>query len=270
MQARKRTIWTKEAWLWLLAMSAVVVTSFATFYFGFLAAFFGPFPKDLAQSAAGFLMGLVTVLGGSFLAPRNRLVVAIVLFMLATLLGALLPSFNFVGATAGGLIALGSVGWRLHPRRTRRSTFWVGIASCAVFILFLVVVYARHLDWPARPEQLPYTLANSLGAHASGVESFHRYDLGGFLDHQWLWRIDAKPNVIALVVGDLGLHRTNAVPQQFWRMPPHYWPRSLPPGAEVFQSLTFSTDSRGSDGKHYFMVHDRTQERAFVWFKDNF
>jgi len=75
---------------------------------------------------------------------------------------------------------------------------------------------------------------------------------------------------MALVVSGLGLRSINAVPRGFWRMPPHYWPRSMPTGGEAFQSPMFSGDTRGPDGSHYFLVHDKTQSRAFVWVKDNF
>ena len=117
---------------------------------------------------------------------------------------------------------------------------------------------------------MPLELIDTLGAKASGVAAFYRYDLGGFIDHAWLWRIDAKPDIVALVVSSLRLQSTNAVPPQFWRMPPYYWPRAMPPDGEAFQSLAFSADSRGPDGEHYFLVHDKTQDRAFIWLKSNF
>jgi hypothetical protein len=254
----------------MLAAAAVVAAFFGTLYFSLFVLFFGPFPKDLAEPTAGFLMASLIVLAGSLLAPRCRFLTAIILFVLSTFLGTFLLSFHFTGAVVGGLAAVSFVTWWFHPRRTTRSTFWVGVAACAALFVFIGLVYARHVDWPARPEQLAFELAHALGTNASRVAAFYRYDLGGFIDHRWLWRIDAKPDVIALVVSGLGLQNTNAVSQRFWRMPPHYWPRSMPAGAEAFQSPAFSADSRGPDGAHYFMVHDRTHERAFVWFKSNF
>ena len=147
---------------------------------------------------------------------------------------------------------------------------WVGVAVGVACLAFLSLVYARHVDRPARPQQLPLELIYALGTNASGVAAFYRYDLGGFIDHEWLWRIDAKPDSVALVVSSLKLQSTDAVPPQFWRMPSHYWPRSMPPGGEAFQSLAFSANSRGPDGEHYLLVHDKSQDRAFVWLKSNF
>ncbi len=265
-----RAFWFMEIWQWMLAAVAAVVAFFGVLYFSLFVLFFGPFPKDLAEPTAGFLMGSLLVLAGSLLAPRHRFLSAICLFVLSTALTIWLLRFHAVGALAGGLFAVAFVAWWIHPRRTRRSTVGVGVAVGAACLAFLSLVYARYVDWPARPEPLPPELSYALGTNASGVAAFYRYDLGGFIDHEWLWRIDAKPDIVALVVGDLRLRSTNAVPPQFWRMPPHYWPRSLPAGAEAFHSPAFLADNRGPDGEHYLLVHDKTQDRAFVWVKSNF
>src|SRR5574341_93581 len=259
-----------EIWQWMLAAAAAVVAFFGVLYFSLFVLFFGPFPKALAEPPAGFLMPSLLVLAGSMLAPRHRFISTILFFVLGTALPSLLLGFHAVGAFAGGLMAIVFVAWWFHPSRTRRSTVWVGVAVGAAFLAFLSLVYARHVDWPAHPGQLPPELIDALGTNAPGVAAFYRYDLGGFIDHEWLWRIDAKPDAVGLVVSGLGLRSTDAVPPQFWRMPPHYWPRSMPPSAEAFHSSAFSTDSRGPDGEHYFLVHDKTQDRAFVWLKSNF
>jgi MFS family permease len=252
-----RASWFMEVWRWILTVAAVVVAFFGVLYFSLFVLFFGPFPKDLAEPTAGFLMGSLIVLAGSMIAPRRQFITAIFLFVLVTGLIILLLSFHAVSAFAGGLLAVAFVGWWFHPSRRRRSTVWVGVALGAACLAFLSLVYARHVDRPAHPEQLPTELIYELGTDASGVAAFYRYDLGGFIDHEWLWRIDAKPDIVARVVSSLRLRSTNTVPPQFWRMPPHYWPRSMPPGGEAFQSSAFSADSRGPDGAHYFLVHDK-------------
>lgn len=261
--------WFMEIWRWILTVVAVVVTFYGVLYFSLFFLFFGLFPKDLAEPTAGFLMGSLIVLAGSMIAPRRQFITAIFLFVLVAMIVLLLP-FHAVSAFAGGLLSVAFVGWWFHPSRTRRSTMWVGVAVGAACLAFLSLVYARHVDRPARPEQLPPELIYALGTNASGVAAFYRYDLGGFIDHEWLWRIDANPDSVALVVSSLKLQSTNAVPPQFWRMPPHYWPRSMPPGSEAFQSSAFSANSRGPDGEHYFLVHDKSQDKAFVWLKSNF
>lgn len=174
------------------------------------------------------------------------------------------------GTLVGGIVAVAFVAWWFSSRRTKRSTLWVGMGVCVASFVLIGVVYARLVDRPAHPEALSPELVRALGTNASLVTAFYRYDRGGFIDHEWLWRIDATPEAMAFVVSGLALSSTNVVPREFWRMSPHYWPRSMPAAGEAFQSPMFSSDSRGHDGAHYFMVHDKAQRRAFLWVKYNF
>lgn len=265
-----RTPWAKEIWRWMLAAVAVVAASFGTLYFSLFILMFGPLPKDLAEPTAGFIMAALVVLAGSLLAPRQRLVTAVVLFVLGGSLGVFLLNLHILGVLGGGLGAVAFVAWWFHSRRTARSTFWVGLAACVAFFAFIALVYSRHVDKPAQRDALPLELTHALGTNTSRVAAFYQYDLGGFIDHDWLWRIDAKPDLVTLVVSGLGLQITNVVPQRFWQMPPHYWPRAFPTDGEAFQSPAFSADNRGPDGNYFFLLHDKTHERAFVWFKSNF
>jgi hypothetical protein len=100
--------------------------------------------------------------------------------------------------------------------------------------------------------------------------AFYDYDLGGFIDREYLWRIDGPPAVVAALVAGLGLAPAPAVPEAFWRMPPADWPGAMPADGEAFASPDFTAEGRGRDGLHYFLVHDRRAGRAFVWVKDNF
>jgi hypothetical protein len=264
------TFWRGEIWRWVLALAAVVFAFFGMLYFGLFVLFFSSFPQDLAAPTAGFLMGLIIVLSGSLLAPRQQNLTAILLLVLVVLLNAFLLRFPILSTLIGGLSAVVFVAWRFHPRRTAASKLYGGIAVFTACLAFSAFAYTRYIDFPARAQKLPLELSQSLGAKASQVNRFYRYDLGGFIDRQWLWRIDAKPEIVSLLVSHLGLQRTTVVSPGFWRMPPYYWPRSLPGDAEVFQSPGFSADSRGQDGEYYFLVHDKAQNRAFLWLKSNF
>jgi len=153
--------------------------------------------------------------------------------------------------------------------KTSRRVIHSGVAAAVLASLF-GFVYARHVDWPTQADEVPLNLAHVFGTDASSVRAFYIYDLGGFIDHEWLWRIECEADTVALIITRFRLHATNTIPQQFWEMPPHYWPRSMPSGAEAFQSSSFYADSRGPDGPHYFLLHDKTHGRAFVWFKSNF
>ena len=261
---------TAMIWRWILVPCASIAAFYGALYFSLFVLFFGPFPKDWADPTAAFLMTSSIVLAGSFVAPRYRVVTALILLMIGALPVMFLLKLHFFGASVGGLVGIAFIAWWFHRRRPARLMTGVSIGACAALIAFLAFVYARYLDVPARAVPLVSELSDALGTNAAGVSAFYRYDLGGFIDHEWLWRLDAKPDVVAFVVSGLDLRRTNAVPPQFWQMPPHYWPRSMSTGAEAFQSPSFSATSRGPDGNHYFLLYDKTQERAFVWLKSNF
>jgi hypothetical protein len=126
-------------------------------------------------------------------------------------------SFHLLGTLVGGIVAVAFVGWWFHARRTARSTLWVAIGVCVAFFVFIGVVFARFVDRSAHPEELSPELVQALGTNASLVTAFYRYDRGGFIDHEWLWRIDATPEATTLVVSGLGLRSTKSVPRDFWR-----------------------------------------------------
>jgi len=199
-----------------------------------------------------------------------QLAVALVLCAAGALPAVLLMKMSIVSAVVGTLAAVIFIAFWFRPDRAPSSTRWAAIAAGLCGLAFLGLIVLRHIDWPAQPDDLPMELHEVLGVEGAQAVRFYAYDLGGFLDREWLWRIDAKPELIAKVVAGLALHRTDAVPLAFWRVAPHYWPGSLPAGAEAFQSQWFSGDGRGIDGAHYFLLHDKMRQRAFVWFKNNF
>jgi hypothetical protein len=262
--------WRTELWRWVLVPCAATAAYFLALVLGVLLLISSRFPPSLAEPTAGFIMGLAVVIAGSVMAPRHRLATAIVLCILGALSAAIFVRFLFLSACIGGLAAFGFIAWWYRPGRTGSATRRVALIASGVFITILVIVYSRHADWPARADPLPPQLADILGTNGSRVVAFYRYDRGGFIDHEWLWRVDTDSNMVELMVTKLDLQPTNTVPRQFWRLPPFYWPRSMPADAVAFQSRLFWGDQRGPDGSHYFLLHDRQRKRAFVWVKDNF
>lgn len=138
-----------------------------------------------------------------------------------------------------------------------------------ILTLIAALAHLKTLQ-PAKPEPLPQELVWALGTNSALVTAFYRYDLGGFIDHEWLWRIDAPPAAITHLVTSLKLQSTNRVPDAFWEMPPSYWPHSLPSRVEIFQSPGFVADTRGQDGNHYFLLHDKREAKTYIWLKNNF
>ncbi len=135
--------------------------------------------------------------------------------------------------------------------------------------MVLIIAFSLFLVWlplPMRKASVP----SELTQFTPGITAFYRYDLGGFIDTEYLWRIEAPPTTIAAVAHQLKLLPTNTVPSTFYAMSPIGWPDSLPTDAEAFQSKDFLGDARGQDGVHYFLLHDKRQGKAYVWVKQNF
>jgi len=64
---------TAMIWRWILVPCASIAAFYGAIYFSLFVLFFGPFPKDLADPTAAFLMTSFIVLAGSFVAPRSEL-----------------------------------------------------------------------------------------------------------------------------------------------------------------------------------------------------
>jgi hypothetical protein len=122
-----------------------------------------------------------------------------------------------------------------------------GLVLISAFTMLLV-----SIPHPMKKASVPTHLTQ----FEQDIAAFYHYDLGGFIDSEELWRIEASP--------------TNSVPPTFYAMSPIGWPDALPPGGEAFQSTGFVGDDRGHDGMHYFLLHDKQQGKAFVWVKQNF
>ena len=275
MTATDPTRWARAAWLraiarWLLVVAGVAAAFWLSLYVALFGLFFGPFPKDLVEPTASFLTAFLVVATGGLLAPHHRPIVSLVLMGPGVVLATWLTSLPDVPAVAGALSGAALVAWAVWPVRPRRATVAGAILGGGVVLAFSALVVARYVDWPARSDDLPIEAREALGAEVAQVTDFFVYELGGFIDREFLWRCDAPASAVARLAAGLGLERVDAAPPEFWRMPPHYWPPVLPTGAELFQSRGFSATDRGPDGSHYFLVHDPARGRAYVWVKANF
>lgn len=131
----------------------------------------------------------------------------------------------------------------------------------------IVASICWYRDFPAIPNSRPAQIEKAL--YGKGARCYV-YSLGGFIDREYLWRIDGSPAAIAAVIEELEMEETGTVPVSFWKMPPYYWPRQLSDGAKPYRSAYFFDDGRGPDGPHFFLLHDTKSNRAYVWFRDNF
>lgn len=144
-----------------------------------------------------------------------------------------------------------------------RKLFWV-VLVVGVVALF---GFALRIDLFALPDAPPRDLKVVLAKREARC---YVYTLGGFIDMEYLWRIDASPEVIASVVSQLTLKKSKSVPAAFWQMPPYYWPRSPSTNMAIYKSSGFPLEGRGDDGEYYFLLHDKSTNRAYVWYKSNF
>lgn len=136
-----------------------------------------------------------------------------------------------------------------------------------IIVALVVTAICWKRDFPAIPDSAPSHIEKAL----SGTDArCYIYSLGGFVDSEYLWRIDGSPEVIAAVIAELGLKESRSIPASFWKMPPYYWPRRLSDSATPYRSANFVDDGRGPDGPHFFLLHDTKSNRAYVWFRDNF
>lgn len=151
----------------------------------------------------------------------------------------------------------------MDPRQKRI----ILIFSVATVMFFVGIVVSHRLDFPSFPDEPPWQLEQAVGAKLAEIDSFSSYNFLGFLDTESLWRVKANPDIAEQIVQGLHVQSTKAVPQEFWRMPPWYWPRSLPENAELYQTAGFETVKLGDDGNHYFVVYDKSKNTLFVWHK---
>jgi hypothetical protein len=157
---------------------------------------------------------------------------------------------------------------------------WGKLIIPGVILCFFVTPYfccSGVLDWmfgPERPKPMrakPVTeeLKRDLGEDAGKVSGFGMFDLGGaFLAHEYLWRFEASPEVMAQLTVKWKLTPA-AVPAVFWEMGPTDWIRAMPDGGEAFQSPGFKPLGWKPEGEHYFVLYDKEKGVAYVWFKDN-
>ncbi|OGN29838.1 MAG: hypothetical protein A3A33_00935 [Candidatus Yanofskybacteria bacterium RIFCSPLOWO2_01_FULL_49_25] len=225
---------------------------------------------DWASSLAlyGFLFTSTLMLAGSITAPQHKKQAAFVLWILATLISLIymreeVSVMALYGSICGGALALILMKiWSAKQSLSLKKR--IAILS-TIFLVLVGLGYARYKDFPSFPDPLPHQLRN-----ISGIREFHVVALGGFIDEDFVWRIDTDGQTIERVASILQARATNDVPKEFLGGGPYWWPKRLPKQYRAFRSEWFVADRRGSDGVHYFLLYDQDQQRGYVWVKNNF
>jgi len=247
-----------------LAVALLLVSLPGVVYLSFILSLISVLPRDTSLALGELVASVPAVLAVSFTAPPSHR------RKFAFLTGALLTAVQCLAvwflqySFSGTLVPVaGVVALTLWIARIRRPAL-VCTALCPVLLA------ACYLDCPAWPDRDLKNFLRGTEALRAGDLRFHSYSLSQFIDSEWLWRIDARPEVLETIASERGMLPSDTVPARFWRMPPYYWPRSLPAGARLYSTPSFPAAGRGRDGDHFFMLIDTRRDRGFVWFKNNF
>jgi hypothetical protein len=188
-----------------------------------------------------FMLGVMGVFFPPVVNSALSIFVAITLAVLSIILGASAPRRRKLqGWVAAVMIILWSTALLQWQRLSGRELFvsvlvaTMGIAGVilwsmriwagACLVASVALLSAALADWPVWPDSIPEPLLQAAAGHPGSIERFHCYYLGGFIDYGWLWRIDAKPDVLEAIVPKLGLSKVDSAPPDFWKMRPYYWP----------------------------------------------
>jgi hypothetical protein len=161
---------------------------------------------------------------------------------------------------------------RITPvKRISRYVWW--LVTLAVCMVTVAPVYLAYIDWPGRPGSLPVPLGHALRDNGDLVGNVFVYDFwDNFIDSEHLWRIEAKPELLPLLVDAFDLRELPVadVPTRFWTQPPYWWQPSRSADARAFITPSFLAGSRGPDGDHYLMLYDPHDQVLYAWVKHNF
>lgn len=253
-----------------LATIAFIVSLPCSAYLFFFGLVGYPLPPNANFALSAFLGSALSILLVFLAAPvshrRKAVLWAAAVMLILWITATILLSRDLLLSTF--IAAVGVFGFTLWlmPKSGDVKRARQRLPASTVLAAFGTLLAASFFDWPAWPDELPDPLMAVTDGRGGVINKFHRYSLGGFVDSESLWRIDAKPEVLEAIAAKLGMRTANTTPTAFWKMPPYYWPRSLPPGARLYSSPLFPAGA----GDSYFMLVDGKRGRGLVWVKSKF
>ncbi|QDT67674.1 hypothetical protein MalM25_05750 [Planctomycetes bacterium MalM25] len=170
----------------------------------------------------------------------------------------------------------------LKPRFKTRTLLAIVTTICVLLgtLHWLVERFSYRLTGTGEiyaSEGWPYSL--KVLTKQLGQENAKRprvYSIGArdfFLDEEYLWRLDIKPDQLELVIDELDLESIDwelPTPEMFERRQPTWWRSDTDEDAQMFISSFFSLHDRGNDGEHFFAVYNKESGALRVWHKSNF
>lgn len=263
----------RREWLrWIAVPCSAFLITWAFFSVLLVPLLFGPLPDSLKMDTLGFLIALPASFIPALIAPRHQVLTCATLCLVFVIFSLLNDGDSTVGVLVAGVLSVGGMAWKATSNRRLLTPVRIVLLLFASLAAYMVHVRATTLDWYERPDPWPYQLGNIIALETpdNTPVSVYQYDLGGFIDKQYLWRLDAGTSIVTQVIQRLRVQQTNSVPSKFWAMPPHYWPRKMPENADVYQNPNFWGNDRGPDGDLFCVLHDKDHQRAYIWLKSNF
>ena len=87
------------------------------------------------------------------------------------------------------------------PPKRKLWLVFVRVAICLFVIVVLLVPFLIYIDWPARPAELPRSFTYVTDGRTDLTGTVYVYDFwGNFIDTEHVWRIEAKPELIPLLI----------------------------------------------------------------------
>jgi len=181
------------------------------------------------------------------------------------------PSVVSVGAAA--IVWL--VGWLIYtrsirPRWVMQTSLLVGLVAVVGYYSVTVQMYRAAVGEKTTelPEHFKKLMFEDLEDAGLAQVKFYTFELGlQFVEHDRLWRVDAPPDVLERMIHYMwSMQPTDKAPDKFWRMPPSYWPRSMPAGGKLYKSAQFDLSGyQRHPGQHVFLLHDTAKSRVYAW-----
>ena len=256
-------------------VGALIVALVLIPYFAMMAFSLASIPC-LAGPGMGFLVACGFILPCRLVPRKHRKAATAIMGILGIVTASLIPLTTEAAVILGGAVSVCIVVGRRPASRE----------ECYVTVLFMLFYYplipafqdqAKFIDWPGDMDPLPVELARMLHSQSG----YREYRLSSF--SSWytgkLWQVNIDAEKMARLEEGLNLKQVNEAPPGFFRLPPCYWPRSLPERGVLYESFPAPKDSSKLPGMltglleklptlpgvTTFVLYDSEKQRAYVW-----
>jgi hypothetical protein len=121
-------------------------------------------------------------------------------------------------------------------------------------------------------DSYPYGVKSMLEIANTEVSNAKVYNLGGFMDREYVWRLTLSAEQVDKIVPEYRLMPVLAdkVPTTCWEAFPYWWRPTPNADCRYWSTANFPATGRGPDGDYYFVMYDSQNRWFYVWLKSNF